>query len=113
MATIAGYSHDGRLSLKGHKAKPSVLCPVHTVPWHIYVHNIPAQHVQLTIVPLNVCAALMPTANAYHNLRQQLRQYTCSSDTRDEHICLRNSCDQQGCYHRHAHTVLNLKPLIM
>ena len=35
-----------------------MLCPVHTVPRHINIHDIPAQHVQLITVPLNVWAAL-------------------------------------------------------
>ena len=41
--TIAGNPDDESLCLKCHETKASVLSPVHPVPWHIDVHDIPAE----------------------------------------------------------------------
>ena len=40
--TIACNPEDGCLRFKGDKPKATVLSPVHSVPWHVYIHDIPA-----------------------------------------------------------------------
>lgn len=40
--SIACHPQDGCLGLKSDKAKPAMLSPVHSIPWHVHIHDIPA-----------------------------------------------------------------------
>lgn len=60
---IACHPEDGGLSLKGDKAKATMLSSVHSVPWHVHVHDIPAS----TSSVQETWQTLVHDNNASHN----------------------------------------------
>lgn len=53
VATVAGNPDDGSLCLKCNKTKASMLSSVHSVSWHVDVHDIPVKCHSMKIMPAN------------------------------------------------------------